>query len=129
MDFPSIPLALAQAGAGLVALPSSDWRGIDPLHSDMARIMGIATGMSVLRSVRSDTSMASDPYGRVRASRRFYEEGDGVMLADLPAVPVPTLYAQIGDVFPVANVAFSLVMLLALSWTSFRHRRKPAPRA
>ena len=131
MDFPAIPLELARAGAGLVALPSSDWRGIDPLHSDMARIMGIATGMSVLRSVRSATSMASDPYGRVRASRRFYEKGDGVMLAELPAVRVPTLYAKIGDVFPVACAAFSLALIGALLGKELgvRRRRLPAPKA
>lgn len=105
-----------------MVLPSSDWRGIDPIHSDMARIMGVAIGVSVLRPVRSATSFASDPYGRVRASRRFYEGGDGVMLASLPAVPVPTLYAKIGDVFPVANAIFSLVVLGMLVGTAFRRR-------
>lgn len=118
LDFPSVALGLARAGAGMVALPSSDWRGIDPLHSDMARIMGIATGMSVLRSVRSATSMASDPYGRVRASRRFEDADDGVMLAELPAVRVPTLYAAIGDVFPIACLVFSLGLGAALLTSS-----------
>lgn len=124
MDFPPIPLGLVRAGAGLVALPSSDWRGIDPIHSDMARIMGVAIGVSVLRPVRSATSFASDPYGRVRASRRFYENGDGVMLASLPAVPVPTLYAKVGDVFPIANVIFSLGVLGVLVGAVLRRRRQ-----
>jgi len=113
-DFPEVPLGLARSGAGLMLLPSSDWRGIDPLHSDMARIMGLSAGLSVFRSVRSATSMASDPYGRVLASRRFYIGGDGVMTADVPALPVPTLYAKIGESFPLACLAFGLFGLVLI---------------
>jgi apolipoprotein N-acyltransferase len=120
-DFPQIALSNVRAGAGLAVIPAGDWRGIDPLHSDMARVMGVATGMSILRSVRSATSFASDPYGRVKAAMRFYEPGAGVMTADLPAVAVPTLYARTGDVLPWLAVAF---LLLAVALTLWRRRRK-----
>jgi apolipoprotein N-acyltransferase len=122
-DFPEVPLWLARSGAGLMLLPSSDWRGIDPLHSDMARIMGLSVGLSVFRSVRSATSMASDQFGRVLASRRFYIGGDGVMVADVPALPVPTLYAKIGESFPVACLAFGLLGLALIIGKSRRGRR------
>lgn len=36
------------------------------------------------------------------------------MLPDLPAIPVPTLYAKIGDVFLVARAVFSLAGLAFL---------------
>jgi len=122
-DFPEVPLWLARNGAGLMILPSSDWRGIDPLHSDMARIMGLSVGRSVFRSVRSATSMASDPFGRVLAGRRYYGEGDGVMIAGVTARPVPTLYARIGEIFPVGCAALVLVGLGMMAGRSRRGRR------
>jgi len=122
-DFPEVPLWLARSGAGLMLLPSSDWRGIDPLHSDMARIMGLSVGLSVFRSVRSATSMASDQFGRVLASRRFYIGGDGVMVAEVPALPVPTLYAKIGESFPVACLAFGLLGSVLIIGKTRRGRR------
>lgn len=120
-DFPEISLAHVRSGAGLTVLPSSDWRGIDPLHSDMARFMGVAAGISVVRSVRSATSFASDPYGRLKGAMRFYEPGPGVMIADVSAVSVPTLYAWTGDVLPWITAAFSLFALTA----TVRRRRRP----
>jgi hypothetical protein len=35
-DFPYFAKALGRQGADIVALPSSDWRGIDPIHTKMA---------------------------------------------------------------------------------------------
>jgi apolipoprotein N-acyltransferase len=35
-DFPYLAKALGRQGADIVALPSSDWRGIDPIHTKMA---------------------------------------------------------------------------------------------
>lgn len=115
-DFPHIALDNARSGAGIVFNPSGDWRGIDPLHSNMARFNAVAAGVSMVRSVRAATSFASDPYGRIRATMRFGETGDGVMIATVPVNKVETLYARTGDVLPLVMAAFSVltVALLAL---------------
>ncbi|MDH5510727.1 MAG: hypothetical protein OEZ32_10290 [Nitrospinota bacterium] len=98
-DFPEIALNNAWAGAGLAVIPSSDWKGIDPVHSMMARLQGVAVGISTVRSVRAATSYAADQYGRVTGSMAF-ESPQGVMVADVPAARVPTLYAATGEVLP-----------------------------
>lgn len=107
-DSPALARAHARGGAGVVVLPSSDWRGIDPQHTLMARVRAIEGGMSVVRAVRAATSMAFDPYGRVRASMSAWEQNDRVMLATIPAARVSTLYAAAGD-WP-AGVAAGLVL-------------------
>ncbi|MBI5636912.1 MAG: hypothetical protein HZA03_02960 [Nitrospinae bacterium] len=114
-DFPRIALDNARDGAGLVLLPSSDWRGIDPIHSRMARVNAVAAGVSMVRSVRAATSLATDQYGRELGSMRYFGEGDGVMVAAVPAQAVPTLYAKTGDVLPWLTLAFSTVAIALLA--------------
>src|SRR5208282_5605527 len=40
-DFPSMGIERARLGADLVAVPASDWRGIDPVHAQMAGLRAI----------------------------------------------------------------------------------------
>jgi len=110
-DFPAMALGHAAVGAGLVAVPSSDWRGIDPYHGQMARVRAIEGGFSILRPARAATSWAFDAYGRPRASLPFFEDNDRVMLASLPTERVPTLYARIGD---LPALAYALVLGAAI---------------
>jgi apolipoprotein N-acyltransferase len=48
-DFPYLAAEWGSLGTDLVALPSSDWRGIDPIHTQMAACRAIEQGQSVLR--------------------------------------------------------------------------------
>ncbi len=118
-DDPALARQHARAGAGLVALPSSDWRGIDPQHTWMARVRAIEGGFSLVRATRAGTTAAFDPYGRVRASMSAWEENERVMLATVPTTPVPTLYARTGD-GPAALLA---ALLLAGSVAAALRRR------
>ncbi|MBI5814714.1 MAG: hypothetical protein HZB29_03800 [Nitrospinae bacterium] len=125
-DFPQIARDNAQSGADMVLLPSSDWPGIDPVHSMMARYMALSNGMPMVRSVRRATSFASDQYGRTAASMRFDGDADGIMIADVPVGRVPTLYADTGDVLPVMALIFCAVSgLAALIIPKVRRRLQP----
>lgn len=107
-DFPGLARQHARGGAGLVALPSSDWAGIDPQHTFMARARAIEGGFSLVRAARASTSMAFDAYGRVRASLPAREANDRILLATVPVERVPTLYAATGDA-PVVLLALGLL--------------------
>ncbi|MBK9034377.1 MAG: hypothetical protein IPL61_24445 [Myxococcales bacterium] len=122
-DFPATARAHGRLGAGLVVVPSSDWRGIDPYHTQIARIGAISGGFSLVRSVRWATSAAYDAYGRTRATMAADEGDDHVMLATVPVTPVPTIYARVGDA-PV--VALGLALLAAVAGRARRRRRTVA---
>ena len=62
-DFPYLARQNANAGVDILALPSSDWRGIDPLHTRMAAFRAIEQGHSIIRSTRFGLSAAINPYG------------------------------------------------------------------
>lgn len=96
-DFPEMSLRHAEIGAELVAVPSSDWAGIDPVHTLMARTRAIEGGFSMLRPTRWAASAGFDAHGRVRGWMRADEDHDRVLVTDLPLGRVPTVYAAIGD--------------------------------
>jgi len=108
-------------GAGIAVVPSSDWFGIDPFHTRMTRIRAIEGGFSVIRPVRWATSEAYDAFGRIRGSMP-YNEGNRVMIVDIPTYPVKTLYAQWGD-WPV-TIAGVFIILVLLSLFKMPQRRK-----
>jgi apolipoprotein N-acyltransferase len=99
-DFPALGRTHGRLGAGLVVVPSSDWKGIDPYHTWMASVRGIESGFSVVRPVRAATSGAFDAFGRPRATMDYYE-GDRMFIARVPTLRIETIYSRIGDVVPL----------------------------
>ena len=113
-DFPAMAREHARAGAELVVVPSSDWRGIDPVHTFMARVRALEGGFPIVRAARWAASGAFDAHGRVRAWMPAIDDNDGVMVARVPVGRTPTLAAVIGDV-PIAVAGVLLVGLLGLA--------------
>lgn len=99
MDFPTVIQQSGRNGTGLMLVPSSDWREIDPIHSQMAVFRAIENGTSMVRQVDHALSIAVDPYGRVLAQTDFYSSSDRTLVAQVPVEDVPTLYAAFGRWF------------------------------
>lgn len=117
-DFPYIARANAKAGADIVALPSSDWRGIDPLHTKMAALRAIEQGHSILRSTRFGLSAAITPYGEMTAQMSSYDHNNKVMHATLPVKGIKTLYGFIGDAFIYLCIGFLAWFLINVALTA-----------
>ncbi|SFV61046.1 Apolipoprotein N-acyltransferase / Copper homeostasis protein CutE [hydrothermal vent metagenome] len=105
-DFPVLGRILAKKEVDIMIVPSSDWKGIDPIHGQMAMVRAIEGGYSLLRPVRGATSYAFDAYGNIRASMSYYEKNDGIMMASLPTQKIWTLYGVVGDIFPLFLMIF-----------------------
>jgi apolipoprotein N-acyltransferase len=108
-DFPAIAREHARGGADLVLLPSSDWRGIHPVHTLMARVRAIEGGFSLVRSTRWAASGMFDRLGTVRAWMPPGE--DGVLVAQVPVARAETIATRLGDA-PIAIAAIVLVGLV-----------------
>jgi apolipoprotein N-acyltransferase len=96
-DFPRL---LAQAGAAradLVLDPASDWRAIDPWHTQMASFRAIEQGFNLVRQTRAGLSAAYDYQGRPLAAMDHFSSTDRVLVAAVPTRGVATLYARLGD--------------------------------
>lgn len=99
-DFPR--QALGNVGVDLIALPSSDWRGIDPIHTEMARMRAIESGHGIVRSTRFGLSAGIDAQGRMRGFASHYDSQERVLVVDMPKAGVTTVYGRLGDWFPFA---------------------------
>lgn len=120
-DFPSLMRQVGVQGAGILLLPSGDWKEISPYHADMSRVRAVENGVSILRPVSGGTLMACDPMGRVVARRNFFDEGDKVVSSYLSVNGMPTLYRHLGDFFPWICLAAGTGILIHL-----RRRRQQA---
>jgi len=105
-DFPLLGQKLSQKKVDIAVVPSSDWRGVDPIHGLQAMVRAIEGGYSLLRPVRGATSFAFDAYGNIRASMSYFEENDRILMASLPTKRVWTLYSVVGDIFPLGLLLF-----------------------
>ncbi len=110
-DFPYLAKGNKDAGADIVAIPSSDWRGIDPLHSKMAAFRAIEQGHSILRSTRFGLSAAITPYGEMTSKMSSFDHNNKIMMAHMPAKSIRTVYSYIGDILVYLCIAYLLIML------------------
>ncbi len=125
-DFPEEALARAAMGADFVALPSSDWKGIDPIHSQMAAFRSIEGGFSTLRTTNLGLSVGINPYGQILSRMDHFDHSSGIMLVQLPVNGVTTLYSQIGDLPVYICIAIILLTGISTLWSSGVRRREQA---
>lgn len=113
-DFPFLARNNSKAGADIVALPSSDWKGIDPLHTRMAAFRALEQGHSIVRSTRFGLSAAITPYGEFSAMMSSFDANKKIMIAELPAEGFRTAYYFIGDTVIYLSILF--LMMISLPW-------------
>ena len=113
--FPGIARDNAIDGAGVVLLPASDWRGVDPEHGRMALMNAVAVGLPMVRPVRAATSIATDQYGRVLGSLRADALSDGVIVVAVPTERVRTMYTFTGEIVPLFALAFCMIVVVRMA--------------
>ena len=98
-DYPSMGRGYGKLNADLVVVPSSDWRGIDPVHTQMATLRAIENGHSLLRSTRFGLSAGVDPYGRILGQLSYFDSEEKVLITRLPVKGTRTIYTFVGEAF------------------------------
>jgi apolipoprotein N-acyltransferase len=111
-DFPYLAKGYGKLGADMVIVPSSDWRGIDPVHTEMAAFRAVEQGHSVLRSTRFGLSAAITPYGEMVSQMSSFDENNKIMYAQMSAKGVVTLYSIIQDTFVYLSIGFLLFFMV-----------------
>lgn len=111
-DFPYLAKGYGELGADMVMLPSSDWRGIDPVHTEMAAFRAVEQGHSVLRSTRFGLSAAITPYGEMVSQMSSFDDNDKIMYSQLPTKGITTLYSIIQDSFVYLSIGFLLFFMV-----------------
>lgn len=111
-DFPYLAKEYGDINADIVAVPSSDWRGIDPLHTRMAAFRAVEQGQSILRSTRFGLSAAINPYGEMLSQMSSFDTNNKIMISQLPVKGITTVYSIIGDIVVYLSIAFILIFFM-----------------
>ncbi len=119
-DFPYIARELGKLKTDIVAVPSSDWRGIDPLHTRMSAFRAIEQGHSIIRSTRFGLSAMISPYGEMISQSSSYDDNNKIIVSNIQAQRIGTIYSKIGDL--VIYLCFGYLLLFIIE----KLKRKPA---
>jgi apolipoprotein N-acyltransferase len=112
-DFPT---TLRQASRGepeLIVLPSNDWKGIDPWHTQMVSFRAVELGCTVFRECSNGLSAAYDLTGREIAEQDYFRSNAFSFVADVPLERVTTLYALMGDWFGYVAAGLLVAIIAA----------------
>jgi apolipoprotein N-acyltransferase len=112
LDFPAAIRQAGRNGTDILLAPSFDWYEIDPFHTRYAIFRSIENGVSLVRQAADGYSAATDPYGRVIAAMDYFSSSRQVLLAQVPAHHVATLYAALGEWFDILNAAGLAILIL-----------------
>ena len=98
-DHPDTLRQAGSAGADIMLVPSTDWREVDPYHTQAITFRAIENGYSLVRQTSSGLAVTVDYEGRVLGASDDYATDPQVMVAEVPVRGVRTVYATIGDLF------------------------------
>lgn len=111
-DFPYISQEFGKLKTDIVAVPSSDWRGIDPLHTRMSAFRAIEQGHSIIRSTRFGLNAIISPYGEMISQSSSFDDTNRIMVANIPSKGLDTIYSKIGDLFIYLCIGFIIVLVI-----------------
>ncbi|WP_219507119.1 nitrilase-related carbon-nitrogen hydrolase [Nonomuraea ceibae] len=123
LDFPWLVRQYRQAGATALLAPAWDFDDDAWLHSRMAMVRGVESGLSVARAARQGFLTVSDTRGRVLAEARSGEPGVNTantantvntVYAALPRQGASTVYTSLGDWAAWSSIALLIVALARL---------------
>jgi len=108
-------LQAGRNGTDILLTTSFEFRAIVPMHAQITTFRSIENGVSLVRVADNGISFATDPYGRTLAWVDFFTTSERVMVAQVPAYHVTTIYSIIGDLFGwLAVIGFVIIIVLAL---------------
>lgn len=111
MDF---PWSIRQAGKNnidILLIPGSDWKEIDPIHTEMTSFRSIENGFNFVRQAQKGYSLSADYLGHTISSMDFFNTDDRVMVSHVPTKGTKTLYPIIGDSFAwICIIGFCVIL-------------------
>lgn len=123
MDFPSYIRQVAKKNIDILLVPGSDWKEIDPIHTEMASFRAVENGFNFVRQVQKGYSLSTDYFGRTISSMDYFDTNDKIMISNIPTKGTKTIYSIMGDFFAWICMAV-LCALLAKEYIKKLNSRK-----
>ena len=122
LDFPGLVRGYREKGATVLLVPALDFTTDGWLHSRMALVRGVESGLTVVRAAAYGRLTVADAQGRVRGEA---EAGNADLLIEAPLETKSTIYSRTGDWFPFLAVVLLTTARRAFPGCSPRQRPRP----
>lgn len=111
LDFPRLVRAYRRGGAQMLLAPAWDFVRDGWLHSRMAVVRGVESGVAVARVARSGRATVSDAFGRILVEADASK--DALVDVKIGLAAPATVYSRLGDWFGWCCVAATAVLVVA----------------
>ncbi len=128
-DFPPLMRQPGSQDVDIMLVPSNDWPGIDPWHTQHAVFRAIENGYALVRQASNGLAMTVDDEGQVLAATDYYTTDQQTMIASVPVKGVWTIYAHVGDLFAWLCIAGMLFLVGFAAFASGERRSKASERS
>src|SRR5712692_5432132 len=122
-DFPPLMRQAGSQDVDIMLVPSNDWPGIDPWHTQHAVFRAIENGYALVRPTSNGLAMTVDYEGNVLAATDYFTTQQ-TMIASVPVKGTWTMYAHVGDLFAWLCIAGMLFLAEFVAFTAFQRRRR-----
>jgi apolipoprotein N-acyltransferase len=95
-------------------VPAWDFVADGWLHGRMAILRGVEDGFSIARAPKQGILTVSDDRGHVLAERASSAAPFATLVASVPVVNQPTLYARSGNWFPLLDLPVAFLLLFSM---------------
>lgn len=112
MEFTGFINQAGKSDIDIMVVPSWDWRAIDPLHSHMAVFRAVENGFSLVRQAGEGLSLSTDYLGRTLSAMDYFESDDQVLISQVSAKGIRTIYSVIGDLMAWLCIGVLIVFLV-----------------
>jgi len=120
IDFPGLVRGYRDKGATVMLIPGLDFTTDGWLHSRMALVRGVESGLTVVRAASYGRLTVTDATGRVLGEA---DAGNADLLVSAPLQAKSTIYSRTGDWFPFLAVVLLMTAVRAFPGCSLRRRR------
>ena len=119
-NFTDLSRGYGREGVSVMAVPTLDWRAISNVHLQSSIHRAIESRYAVVRAAMDGISAIISPTGEILARRDHFEQGPGIIVAQVPLYGGRTLFSILGH-WPAPAAAVFLVVFPASGW--LRRRR------
>jgi apolipoprotein N-acyltransferase len=103
-NYPNFIRQTGNGKAGLLLVPSLDWKAVSPLHSRMGIFRAIENGCSMIKATGEGLSIAVDYTGATLTTLDYWNNTDNVMHSNVSIINTPTFYSKMGDILAWVSI-------------------------
>lgn len=112
-DFPSLLQQANKSDVDIMLVPAYDWEGFAHMHSKMANLETLQSGINMVRSnsIKGINSIV-DGYGNTVSELVSFKSKERILYGNLPLNKITTLYSRIGNSFSI--LCFTILIVITV---------------